>query len=115
MVRIEAKLRDYVVDAQRPPHQARRAAHRDGHGCASTGRSSAADDHWILASIEQGAEGEHALERRVVADAVVRRAALRDEALVEGAVADAVPEGIKIAEVADLAVRAATPAPPRST
>ncbi len=42
VVRIEAKLRDYVVDSQRPPHQARRARSRSRCGCASTGRSSAA-------------------------------------------------------------------------
>jgi hypothetical protein len=60
------------------------------------------DNHWILASIEQGAEGAHALEEQVVPTPWADDQGLRDEALIEGAVADAVPEGVKVAEVADL-------------
>src|SRR5207302_4213198 len=57
---------------------------------------------WILASIEQGAEGSHALDEEIVATPWSDEQAMRDEALVEGAVADAVPRGTNIAEVADL-------------
>src|SRR5207302_9866212 len=57
---------------------------------------------WILASIEQGAEGSHALDEEIVATPWSDEQAMRDEALVEGAVADAVPRGTRVAEVADL-------------
>ncbi len=69
-VRIEAKLRDYVTD--RFGNHIKRAGRlsetvrlrefwtlrRNGHG------------HWILASIEQGAEGAHVLDEEIVADAL---------------------------------------------
>ena len=57
---------------------------------------------WILASIEQGGEGKHALDEEIVATAWGDETGMRDEALIEGAVADQVPEGTKVAEVADL-------------
>ncbi|MCA1682445.1 MAG: TIM44-like domain-containing protein [Actinobacteria bacterium] len=60
------------------------------------------ENHWILLSIEQGAEGEHALSEEIVASPWSDEQRMRDEALVEGAAADAVPEGTSIAEVADL-------------
>ena len=44
-------------------------------------------------SIEQGAEGAHALDEQIVATPWSDEQAMRDEALVEGAVADAVPDG----------------------
>ncbi|MGA2928292.1 MAG: Tim44-like domain-containing protein [Solirubrobacteraceae bacterium] len=101
-VRIEARLRDYVEDAS-------------GRHVKRLGRFSEvvrvrefwtlrrdAAGRWILSSIEQGGEGVHALDEQLVATPWSDEQALRDEALVEGAVADAVPEGTKIAEVADL-------------
>ena len=60
------------------------------------------DGRWVLASIEQGAEGKHALEDEIVASAWSDEAGMRDEALIEGAVADQVRTGTKVAEVADL-------------
>jgi predicted lipid-binding transport protein (Tim44 family) len=60
------------------------------------------DDHWVLASIESGAEGEHALRDRIVQTDFSDETALRDEAVVEAAAEDAVPEGTKVSEVADL-------------
>jgi predicted lipid-binding transport protein (Tim44 family) len=101
VVRVEAKLRDYVED-------------RYGNRIKRAGRFTETvrirefwtlarrDGNWVLASIEQGAEGSHALQDQVVATPWSDEQALRDEALVEGAVADAVPEGTKVAEVADL-------------
>jgi predicted lipid-binding transport protein (Tim44 family) len=101
-VRIEAKVRDYVTD-------------RYGNHMHRAGRLSeivrlrefwtlqrAENGRWILTSIEQGAEGTHVLEQNIVADALSDDAGMRDETLVEQAVADAVPEGTRIAEVADL-------------
>ena len=53
-------------------------------------------------SIELGAEGKHALNDRSSRTAWSDERGMRDEALIEGAVADAVPTGTKVAEVADL-------------
>jgi predicted lipid-binding transport protein (Tim44 family) len=101
-VRIEAKLRDYVTD-------------RYGNHMHRAGRLSeivrlrefwtlqrGPNGRWILTSIEQGAEGTHVLDENIVADALSDDAGMRDETLLEQAVADAVPEGTRIAEVADL-------------
>ncbi|HWF74250.1 MAG TPA: TIM44-like domain-containing protein [Solirubrobacteraceae bacterium] len=101
VVRIEAKLEDYVED-------------RYGHHIKRSGRLTETTrvrefwtlgrraGHWILVSIEQGAEGEHALADTVAPTPWSDEQALQDQALVEGAVADAVPEGTSVAEVADL-------------
>jgi hypothetical protein len=101
-VRIEAKLRDYVTD-------------RYGNHMHRAGRLSeivrlrefwtlqhGKNGRWILTSIEQGAEGAHVLDENIVADALSDDKGMRDETLVEQAVADAVPEGTTVAEVADL-------------
>jgi predicted lipid-binding transport protein (Tim44 family) len=102
VVRIDARIRDYVVD----PY---------GRHLKRTGRLSElnrmrefwtlqrrAANHWVLASIEQGAEGRHALDERIVATPWGDEAGMRDAAMIEGAVADAVPDGTKVSEVADL-------------
>lgn len=101
VVRIEAKLRDYVVD-------------RSGRHIRRTGQMTETtrmrefwtlerrEDHWVLASIESGAEGEHALRDRIVQTDFSDDNALRDEAIVEAAAEDAVPDGTKVSEVADL-------------
>ena len=101
VVRIEAKLRDYVED-------------RSGRHIKRIGRLTETvrvrefwtlgkrNGHWVLRSIEQGAEGAHTLDEQLVASPWSDDGAMRDEALVEGAVADAVPEGTSIAEVANL-------------
>jgi predicted lipid-binding transport protein (Tim44 family) len=101
VVRIEAKMRDYVED-------------RSGNHIKRTGRIGETTHMrefwtltkrggaWVLASIEQGAEGEHALESKLIPTPWSDDQALRDEALTEAAVADAVPSGTKLAELADL-------------
>jgi len=101
VVRIDARVKDYVVD-------------RVGRHIKRTGSVSEVtrirefwtlqkrNGRWILASIEQGAEGKHALDDEIVASAWSNETGMRDEALVEGAVADQVPDGVKVAEVADL-------------
>jgi predicted lipid-binding transport protein (Tim44 family) len=101
VVRIEAKVRDYVVD--------RHGNHIKSEGHLGETRRlrefwtlRRRGTRWMLASIEQGAEGSHALDDDVVATPWSDEQAMRDEALVEGAVADAVPRGISVAEVADL-------------
>lgn len=104
-VRIDARLRDYVEDAH-------------GTHIKRVGRlgetvqirefwTLVKDTHgrWMLASIEQGAEGTHALGEQIVATPWSDEQSLRDEALIEGAMQAAVPEHTKIAEVADLDFR----------
>jgi predicted lipid-binding transport protein (Tim44 family) len=100
-VRIEAKLRDYVED-------------RAGNHIKRAGRLSETvrlrefwtlgrrNGRWMLISIEQGAEGMHAIDEAIVATTWSDNTALRDEALIEGAVQDAVPTGTRVSDVADL-------------
>jgi predicted lipid-binding transport protein (Tim44 family) len=59
-------------------------------------------DRWILLSIEQKEEGKHQLEEEIVTTPWADVKRLRDEALVEGAVADKVAPGFEVADVADL-------------
>jgi predicted lipid-binding transport protein (Tim44 family) len=112
VVRIEARMKDYVEDGTG------RHIKRTGYftetvrlmeywtlsrippkpGQSQNGQAIG----WILASIEQAGEGKHALEDKIVGTAWADEGALRDEALVEGAVAQAVPDGTKVSEVADL-------------
>ena len=101
VVKIDARLKDYVIDGYG------RHLKRSGRLGETTrirefwtlGRRG---PHWVLISIEQGAEGKHALEEQIVATPWADERGLRDEAMVEAAVADAVPEGTKVSEVADL-------------
>jgi predicted lipid-binding transport protein (Tim44 family) len=101
VVRVEATLLDYVEDSY-----GQRIGRLDNLSDTSKVREywtlGKRDGRWILLSIEQGAEGEHALAEELVASPWSDDRAMRDQALVEGAVADAVPEGTRIAEVADL-------------
>jgi predicted lipid-binding transport protein (Tim44 family) len=60
------------------------------------------ESRWILLSIEQVKEGAHELHEEIVATPEYDEKAMRDEALVEQATDEAVPEGTRIAEVADL-------------
>jgi predicted lipid-binding transport protein (Tim44 family) len=122
VVRIDARIKDYVVDTygrhlkrtghlgevnhvrefwtlQRQPDDSGAARNGEAGGRAG-GRPER--KHWVLASIEQAAEGKHALEEKIVATPWGDEESLRDESLIEGAVADAVPEGTKISEVADV-------------
>jgi predicted lipid-binding transport protein (Tim44 family) len=101
VVRIKARLSDYVEDAY-----GQRVGRVDATGDTTRVLEFwtlvKRDGHWILQSIEQGAEGAHRLREDLVATPWGDEQALRDEALVEGAVQDAVPDGTKLAEVADL-------------
>ncbi len=101
VVRIEAKLRDYVEDGF-GGHVKRIGRVTDTVRIREFWTLGRTHGRWVLLSIEQGAEGTHALEDSVVATPWSDQASLRDEALVEGAVAAAVPDGTSVAEVADL-------------
>jgi predicted lipid-binding transport protein (Tim44 family) len=101
VVRVEARLRDYVEDSN-----GQRVRRLDGAGDTSQVREFwtlvKRGGSWILQSVEQGAEGAHRLSEGIVATPWADEQTMRDEALVEGAVQEAVPEGTKLAEVADL-------------
>jgi predicted lipid-binding transport protein (Tim44 family) len=101
VVRIDARIKDYVVDGygRRLKRTGRLGEVTRVREFWTLGRRG---EHWVLLSIEQGAEGKHALDEQIVATPWADETGLRDEAMVEAAVADAVPEGTKIAEVADL-------------
>ena len=60
------------------------------------------DGLWILVSIEEGIEGEHHLDAAIVAVPWSDRERLRDEALVEIAVADQPPPGFVSADLVDV-------------
>lgn len=104
VVRISARMRDYVEDSQG------RHIKRAGHATETVrireywtlSRARDRPHPWILASIEQAGEGRHTLEEKIVGTPWSDTGALRDEALVEGAVAAAVPSGTDISELADL-------------
>jgi predicted lipid-binding transport protein (Tim44 family) len=98
VVRIEAKLRDFVED-----RYGQRVHRSDQLGDVSHIREfwtlALRDNHWILASIEQGAEGSHALTDEVVASQFSDGNNMRDEALVEHAVQDAAPNPAELISV----------------
>jgi predicted lipid-binding transport protein (Tim44 family) len=101
-VRIEARLRDFVEDrhGSRIKHSGRVGEVVRMREFWTLRRGGASG--WLLESVEQGAEGAHALEDEVVATPWSDEQALRDEALIEQAMADALPAEVKPAEVADL-------------
>ncbi|MFL5865151.1 MAG: TIM44-like domain-containing protein [Solirubrobacteraceae bacterium] len=101
VVKIDARVRDYVVD-----RYGRRIKRTGSLGEITRIREfwtlQKRSGRWTLASIEAGGEGKHALDEEIVATPWGDETGMRDEALIEGAVADQVPEGPKVAEVADL-------------
>ena len=100
VVRVEATLHDKVVD---------RAGRWLKHDDAASDRrhlaeywtlgKRAPDGRWMLLSIEQSAEGERRLRGDLVVTPWDDTKRLRDEALVEGVVADKLPEGVGAGEV----------------
>jgi predicted lipid-binding transport protein (Tim44 family) len=101
VVRIDARVKDYVVDSY-GRHIKRTGSLSEVTRIREFWTLQKHNGRWILASIEQGAEGKHALDEQIVASAWSDETGMRDEALIEGAVADQVPEGVTVAEVADL-------------
>ena len=98
VVRIEAKLRDYVVDRS-GRHIKRAGQFTESVRLREYWTLERQNDHWILASIEQGAEGEHALTDVVAPTAWSDEQRLRDEAVLESAAAETVPDHISLAEL----------------
>lgn len=103
VVRVEANLRDVVEDAR-----GRRIMRNDSEAETRvlaeywTLFKAEHDGRWMLQSIEQRAEGDHHLSRTMVPTPWGDTERLRDEALVEGAVADGLPVGTKVADIASI-------------
>jgi predicted lipid-binding transport protein (Tim44 family) len=99
VVRIEADVRDYVVD-RNGTHIKRSDSSSESATVAQYWTLGRAGDHWQLVSIEEQAEGDHQLDSKLVTTPSEDER-LRDESLVEAAVAEA-PTGVSTAEIADL-------------
>jgi predicted lipid-binding transport protein (Tim44 family) len=107
-VHVEGTLRDVVID-QEGEHIKRSASTSEiTHlaeywtlGKPDEKRASAAPD-WILLSIEQDKEGAHQLEEPLVASPWSDTERLHEQAVVEQAAADKLPEGVHVADVAPL-------------
>jgi predicted lipid-binding transport protein (Tim44 family) len=92
VVRVEAVLRDVVID--RDGKVIKRNEEDDElTTLAEYWTLARHDGGWILASIEQDAEGAHHLDAPIVASPWSDDARMHDEAITELAVADATPDG----------------------
>jgi predicted lipid-binding transport protein (Tim44 family) len=101
VVRIEAKLRAYVVD--RDGEKVMRAGEKDELVTMTEYWTLARrDGAWMVHSIEQRAEGDHHLDEQVVASPWSDEQRLDDESLTELAVADGLPEGFTTADLAQV-------------
>jgi predicted lipid-binding transport protein (Tim44 family) len=101
VVRVESRMRDYVVD-RAGRHIKRRGQFTETVRLREYWTLQQRGDHWVLASVEQGSEGAHALTDKIVQTEWADEGALRDQAMVEQASADAVPDPSQIPELADL-------------
>ena len=101
VVRIEAELRDYVVERggtriMRKGENDEQTRLREYWTLAKRAGS------WILLAVEQHAEGAHHLGAEIVPTPWADTERLRAEAVAERAVAEAAPPGVSPAELADL-------------
>jgi predicted lipid-binding transport protein (Tim44 family) len=101
VVRIEAKLRAYVLD--RAGNKVMRSGEKDELVTLveywTLARSNGA---WMVHSIEQRAEGDHQLDEQLVASPWSDEQRLEDESLTELAVADGLPQGFTTADLAQV-------------
>jgi Tim44-like domain len=100
VVRLEAVLRDVVIDAGGNVIN-RKEEDDELTTLAEYWTLGRAGDGWILHSIEQDAEGAHHLDAPIVASPWSDDARMHDEALTELAVADATPDA-QIGELVDV-------------
>jgi predicted lipid-binding transport protein (Tim44 family) len=102
VVRIEAQVRDYVEDSDGRHIKRTDSSSETASVCQYWTLGKIGDtDKWRLVSIEERAEGDHHLADAIVASPWGDDAGRHDEAVVEGATAEA-PTGVKTAEIADL-------------
>jgi predicted lipid-binding transport protein (Tim44 family) len=100
VVRIEAKLRAYVLDSD--GRQIKRKGEKsDRIALTEYWTLARRDGRWICVSIEQRKEGDHHLESEIVASPW-SDSRIADEALTELASEDKVPEGFTTADLAEL-------------
>jgi predicted lipid-binding transport protein (Tim44 family) len=101
VVRLDAQLEDYVelAGGGRMNAKGESDSTKALEEWWTLGRTA---DGWMLLSIEGDDEGMHNLKSDIVTTPWGDTQRLRDESLVEGAVADKVAEGFTVAEVADL-------------
>jgi predicted lipid-binding transport protein (Tim44 family) len=98
VVRIEAKLKAYVVD--RAGAKVMRAGEKDELVTVTEYWTLARrDGAWMVHSIEQRAEGDHHLDDQIAASPWSDEQRLDDESLTELAVADGLPEGFTTADL----------------
>jgi predicted lipid-binding transport protein (Tim44 family) len=102
VVRIDARLRDYVVNKHGKHIMQKGATNEMTRLREYWTLGKRPEGGWMVLSIEQDLEGAHQLEEEILASPWGDDQRLRDEALVEGAVADKVVDGYQISEVADL-------------
>ena len=101
VVRIDAKLRAYVLDSN--GRKIMRKGEKDELvTLVEYWTLARRDGQWMVQSIEQRAEGDHQLDEPIVASPWSDRQRLEDEALTELAVADALPEGFTTADLAEV-------------
>jgi predicted lipid-binding transport protein (Tim44 family) len=101
VVRIEAKLRAYVQDAN--GNKIMRKGEQDELvGITEYWTLARRDGQWMVQSIEQRAEGDHHLDEPIVASPWSDEQRLEDEAVTELAVADALPGGFTTADLAEV-------------
>jgi predicted lipid-binding transport protein (Tim44 family) len=101
VVRITARLRAYVID-RRGHRMMRKGAKSDQIELTEYWTLARRGDAWIVASIEQRAEGDHHLEGEIVPSPWSDTERLEDESLTELAVADGLPEGFTSSDLAEL-------------
>jgi predicted lipid-binding transport protein (Tim44 family) len=101
VVKIDARLKDYVIDSY-GRHLKRSGRLGETSRMREYWTLGRRGSHWVLVSIEQGAEGKHELDEQIVSTPWADERGMHDEAMVQAAVADAVPDGTKVSEVADL-------------
>jgi predicted lipid-binding transport protein (Tim44 family) len=101
VVRISAELNAYVID--RHGRRIVRKGSQDEHvSLCEYWTLARRDGAWIVASIEQRAEGDHHLDSEIVPGPWSDAERLHDESLTEVAVADGLPEGFTTADLAEL-------------
>jgi predicted lipid-binding transport protein (Tim44 family) len=101
VVRIEAELEAYVVNKH--GNRIMRTGEKDETiSLTEYWTLARRDGGWMVASIEQQAEGDHHLDSQIVASPWSDDR-IADEALTEVAVADKLPEGFTTADLADFA------------
>jgi predicted lipid-binding transport protein (Tim44 family) len=101
VVRITARLRAYVID-RNGQRMMRKGAKSDQIALTEYWTLARRGDAWIVASIEQRAEGDHHLEGEIVPSPWSDMERLEDESLTELAVADGLPEGFTTSDLAEL-------------